>query len=71
MEQKSKELLIRNEYLRNNIYNLEKQIKILKNEIKENESNIRKLCKHKWERDYDYEYHNEKFYYCSKCKLMM
>jgi hypothetical protein len=66
-EQQTQELIIRNEYLDTLIQNLRNKINILQNEKKENNVIIRKKCKHKWVRQRDYEFHNEKIYQCEKC----
>lgn len=69
-DQKAQELIIRNEYLDKQIYELLKQKKILDQEKNENNEQIRKMCNHNWVRERSYEYHNEKLYQCSKCRLI-
>ena len=69
-EQQAQELIIRNEYLDKLIYNLNKQKRVLENEKEVNKNKLKKLCNHNWVRDRSYEYHNEKIYQCSKCKLI-
>ena len=69
-EQQAQELIIRNEYLDNLIYKLDKQKRELEKEKLKNKKKLKVLCKHNWERQREYEYHNEKIYQCSKCKLI-
>ena len=69
-EQQSQELIIRNEYLNNKISELLKIKREYEEEKRENNNRLRKLCKHNWVRDKTYEFHNEKIYECSKCKLI-
>lgn len=69
-EQQAQELIIRNEYLDNLIYKLDKQKRELEKEKLKNKNKLKVLCKHNRERQREYEYHNEKIYQCSKCKLI-
>lgn len=69
-EQHAQELIIRNEYLEKQISELLKSKRSYEDEKYQNKEKLKKLCKHNWVRQRSYEYHNEKIYECSKCKLI-
>ena len=68
-KQQIKELGIRNQYLRYNIYKMLGMISTYREEIKSNEEIIDTLCDHNWVNDYLSYTYDERPQYCKKCNL--
>ena len=69
-EQHTQELIIRNEFLEKQISELLNKKRIYETEKNKNNEKLRKICNHNWVRQTSYEFHNDKIYQCSKCKII-